>query len=171
MSKFDEQDGHEQDCPNRPLRVGDYVRWDHFMVSKHIWIEGVLTYIAREASFESPGKRIVRIDVARSNCFALGSERSVLYGEGITLRRVDCGVSDATPAPGPVLHDGLTAEQCLANWQACQREEPGHVVVWPTPPQLAAARELWSAQLRAKRDAAKEKERCAVTYCDVDVDD
>lgn len=167
-----EQNGHEQDCQNRPLRPGDYVRWDHFMVSKHIWIEGVLTYISREGSFECPGKRLVRIDVARSNWFALGSERSVLYGEGITLRLVDCCASDTAPAPGPVRYDGLTAEQCLELYVERQQEHGDSADCYMmTPLQLAAARELWSAQLRAKREAAKEKERCAVTYCEVDADD
>lgn len=256
-----EQDGHRQGYPARPLRPGDYVRWDHFMVSKHVWIEGVLTHISREESFECPGRCPARIDVARSNWFALGSKIPVLYGKGITLRLVGCGMSDWNPkgrdaayaltdtggieisgsvpwddeimkrqfkvsmgfswrhlaiedpsirdgayglhsvcnaccrpivepstprcphgliyrasifdqVPGPVLYDGLTAEQCLELYVERQREHDSSADCYlMTEPQLAAARELWSAQLRAKREAAKEKERCAVTYCEVDSED
>lgn len=76
----------------------------------------------------------------------------------------------------PELFDGLTRAQCYDRMIRRQREEPTSYGVTLlqrdvalTPAQLAAAREEWSAQLRAKVQAKAERERCAVT-CDADDD-
>lgn len=84
------------------------------------------------------------------------------------------------PTPAPMLYDGLTAEQCLERWQLRQREEGAMPfsgqVRYPTrktvltASQLAAARELWSSQLRASIAASKEREltRVVVELQDVE---
>lgn len=70
-------------------------------------------------------------------------------------------------SPAPVLVDGLTRDECLERFvTAMQMEAPFSAVF--TPAQLAAAREEWSAALRAKVAASDEAERCRVTYCEVD---
>jgi len=79
------------------------------------------------------------------------------------------------PDPPPKRYDGLCAAECLLRWQALQRDEgclynrdnktrivlngrwnDGHEL---TPAQLAAARELWSAVLRAKVEASAERDQ------------
>lgn len=67
------------------------------------------------------------------------------------------------PAVAPVLYDGLTAERCLHAYSASQRIDYGHRL---TASQLAAARDLWSAQLRAKLAASAEAERTRVRVDD-----
>lgn len=72
-----------------------------------------------------------------------------------------------TPQPPPQLelYDGLTAQECLERFQQLHRED---VCMWSgdgrfmTGKQKAAARELWSAQLRAKVEASKERDRLQV---------
>jgi hypothetical protein len=58
--------------------------------------------------------------------------------------------SEAKP---PTLYDGLTAEQCLEVYALNQRYEGVFGVVL-RPLQLAAARDLWSQQLRARVTAS-----------------
>lgn len=218
-----EQNGHEQDCPSRPLRPGDYVRWEGVGDGWSLWLEGEL--MSLEHSQSTMMRHIARINVKRSRDFTVGSTPAVVVGNGRTLRRCEragwdrnpsvpfslttsggieitgsvpakecdaccipgataatgrCShghlyrskVRDATPKHVPVLYDGLTAEQCLELYVERQQEHGDSADCYMmTPRQLAAARELWSAQLRAKREAAKEKERCAVTYCEVDADE
>lgn len=72
--------------------------------------------------------------------------------------------------PAPQFYDGITAEQCLELFCRIQRDD-GVTAMAITPKQMAAARELWSAQLRARVSAAKEVERCVVTYSECDADD
>jgi len=54
------------------------------------------------------------------------------------------------PEPTPKLYDGLPAFACLARYEARQR---GDTECHLTPAQLTVAREMWSAQLRAKVQA------------------
>lgn len=98
--------------------------------------------------------------------------------------------SDREPI-APTLYDGITAKQCLdrmlVRMAAADGEiDPSRIPDWPvgrtvtqelvdgvihlTTSQLAAARELWSAQLRAKVEASREAERRQVTI-DQDADD
>lgn len=71
----------------------------------------------------------------------------------------------------PTLYDGLTAEQCLDLMQRRQREATNSQFLTITPAQLAAARDLWSHQLKQRISAAKERERLSVTYCAADAED
>lgn len=207
-----EQDGHEQNCPSRPLQPGDYVLWENIRWDTFRWIEGVLVSLEPNPAY--PRSHHARIDIKRSYGFAEGTTQTVGVGRGVTLRRCErvgdssyitvtgttsytfpksyaagLGVAegrivvqsdpafpsatlrDAAPEPSPVLYDGITAEQCLELYVESQRYESEPARKLLTPARLAAARELWSAQLRAKCEAAKEKERCAVTYCEVDADE
>lgn len=79
--------------------------------------------------------------------------------------------------------DGLTVAECLERFTAWQREGSGygggtttywidgvrHVRPWSldTHAQVAAAREAWSAALRAKQEEARERERRQIV-CDDD---
>lgn len=60
----------------------------------------------------------------------------------------------------PPLYDGLTAERCLERYQQRQRSD-GAIIL--TAPQLSAARELWSTQLRAKVADSAVKDRNRIT--------
>lgn len=65
----------------------------------------------------------------------------------------------------PVLHDGLTAEQCLERFQQGQRERPRSAGRMTTA-QIAAARDLWSSQLRARIAASRESDKARqVSVC------
>lgn len=83
--------------------------------------------------------------------------------------------------PAPALVHGLTREQCLERWlvNRSEREYPSgckRPVYDLTQAQIVvgrhayrtAAREEWSAELRAKVTAAREAERNLVTYCEVE---
>lgn len=78
-----------------------------------------------------------------------------------------------TEPPAPALVDGLTRAQCLERFHKAQREHlhRTYASLWLTPEQLTAAREEWSAALRARIDASRKAERSRVTYCEVDADD
>lgn len=73
----------------------------------------------------------------------------------------------------PVLYDGLTAEECLARFLKSQREvlHRTYAKLWLTPDQLVAARDLWSAQLKAKLAASAEAGRLQVRIDSSDPDD
>jgi hypothetical protein len=75
-------------------------------------------------------------------------------------------------------YDGLTAEQCFVAFQAAQQgaygfegrpmPEDGPRPASLTPAQLAVARELWSAKLRAKIAAARASEPRVLVDLDLD---
>lgn len=74
--------------------------------------------------------------------------------------------------------DGLRVRECLERYEAMQRSEgqvfwhmdvPFHPVDCLTQLQLTAARSAWSAQLRAKQQEARERERGQVV-CERDED-
>jgi len=98
-------------------------------------------------------------------------------------------IDDPIQQPAPTLYDGLTAEQCYARFRLrmAGSDRVIHDADLPigktvaeeliagrmslTAAQLAAARTLWSAQLRAKIAASREAERLTVS-CEVqDVED
>lgn len=58
---------------------------------------------------------------------------------------------------GPVLHDGLTGEECLKRFTENMRAE-GTPVYLLTTSQLAAARSLWSTSLRTRVSESTEKD-------------
>lgn len=66
----------------------------------------------------------------------------------------------APPTPlAPVLVDGLTRERCLERYRD-NMQRADNSLPWPlTPAQQVAAREEWSAALRAKVAATREAER------------
>jgi tetratricopeptide (TPR) repeat protein len=86
------------------------------------------------------------------------------------------------PTPQPVLYDGLTAQQCLERYEWIQRaDEPSHAVRvvtikraegrYLTAPQLAAARELWSAQLRTRVQSTTQAKPTLTVMVQVDCDE
>lgn len=86
-----------------------------------------------------------------------------------------------TSVPAPVTYDGLTSEQCLEAWLHLQREDRwvgvnmhGDTLSLRYPRltalQLRAAGDAWSAELRAKVEASKERAQLTVMV-DVDVED
>ena len=194
---------HREVCPKRPLEVGDYVRWDGQMPDGSAptdepeprWIEGDILEFDRNATrvrvmarsdeqfaesvylFGNVLRRIPR-PVAEVKAIHERSDGNLYYG--------DMKVTDGpfvsrpeTPSQATVTYDGLTAEQCLERFQLQQRDEPDPDDSWGCsrpklkPAQLAAARELWSLQLRqrvAETDAAaKERDRLQVVIDDGEV--
>lgn len=102
-----------------------------------------------------------------------GGDWCMFCGRGPSIHRVDPA---AAPSQVTVTYDGLTAEQCLERYVQRQRHdtsEPSISYTHLKPAQLAAARELWSLQLRqrvAETDAAdRERDRLQVVIDDGEV--
>lgn len=156
---------HQERCFVR----GEYVRWDW----NGEWIEG---------NARGSENGITNVEVLKSTHVEdVGCVMSMLTQN---VRRIPRPGQEVAPADAsdmqraadehpaasiePTLYDGLTAEQCLEQYARLQREDVDADVpreIYPnalTPPQLAAARELWSLQLRAKIAASREAERLTV---------
>jgi hypothetical protein len=101
--------------------------------------------------------------------FARGSQHDPVRA-GEVFREVFEPSQEAPPAPALV--DGLTRAECLERFTLFSAHDDDRPPWGPdlTPSQLAAAREEWSAALRAKVDAAREQERNRVRVEVQDVD-
>lgn len=184
----DQLDAAVEAHAERCLVVGDRVRWNR--VERDMWLEGRLIEMSNDRGHclididRGGGNWQVKAPEGRTRCD--GPKYS-----SVSLRRIErpgqarqccpgaiqgfaCGCSAvAAPPPSPTLYDGMTAEQCLEGMLHLQREDrwegtnmhgETRLLRYPhlTDPQLAAASAHWSAQLRARQQAARERERTQV---------
>lgn len=162
---------------NRPIEVGDYVRWDGHMTDSRgnvtgkteRWAEGEV--VSLDSGYVS-----IRIDRSCDGRFA-----PVAHFRGPIRRIPRPAEAQATePPPAPVLVDGLSPNDCYQRWTANRAAiELGEPLRYSTltADQIAAGRAAWrsgnepkrlSAALLAKVTASDEAERNRVTYSEVE---
>lgn len=155
-------EGHGERC----FVVGDWVRWERDGDS---WAEGELLWIG-----DMHGHPFAMVRVA-SGAFGDGSDQKL----GVKwLRRIQRTASEPESIKERVtLYDGLDSISCWYKWcdnRACL-ERGAPLLYKMTPAQIAAAKgrqfaisEQHSEQLRARIDAARERERVRVQAPDDD---
>lgn len=165
---------------NRPIKVGDYVRLD-VLGAQFVgaWQEGTvekfddLGYAAVRLQNAGPDmvsdigrvrrlwlkslRRIPRPDDAQATQATVSDDPDCVHGDAAWLCE-RCHPIPTEP-PAPVLVEGLTRAQCLERYRDnMQRADDS--LPWPlTPAQQVAAREEWSAALRAGIAASAEAEQ------------
>lgn len=169
-----------------PLKVGDRVRWLPDFADDQRYSNCVV--IGPDGPFDPTKIQIVSLSGPRWSSVHghVGDEvvsptgRLVKLGPASHYDEVTATQAKASRAvvnaasPAPTLIDGITPAQCLDYYTSNMHEGRGGLYSWHhttlTPAQLAVAREMWSAAVRALVTASKDEDRQREVSVRVEVD-
>ena len=160
------------------IKVGDWVRWER-VGRADLWAEGEVLSLT-----ESGDALAMRVSSAGDHLASMRQGGDHQFDgpkwKSVSLRRIPRPCSDfivkrtldgdavieavyRDPHPLEVMYDGVTLRVLVAQ-DRCNSQEAGPPLFTLKPAQRAAVSAHWSAELRAKVAAAKERERCKVSY-------